>query len=192
MVKVPSMAESITEGTISTLTKQIGEYIEADEELANIETDKIDVSANAPEAGVVTELLVAAGDSVTVGQDIARIHTDAKTSTEASKPPKDVTNVFDQSRFARNGEQNKNQGDKFSTGPSLRQESTIDPPSRNSTFVSLPSCAPALVTSAEMELERTKGQGSVLSLANSQPAVQGLLRRNERVVCTIPCPGLLH
>ena len=41
IVKVPQMAESITEGTLKQWSKQIGEYVEQDEELATIETDKV-------------------------------------------------------------------------------------------------------------------------------------------------------
>ena len=67
------MAESITEGTLSQFNKAAGDLIEADEELASIETDKIDVSVNAPEAGVITRLLVAEGDTVVVDQEIVEI-----------------------------------------------------------------------------------------------------------------------
>lgn len=67
------MAESISEGTLSSFSKQVGDYVEQDEEIASIETDKIDVSVNAPEAGTITELLASEGDTVTVGQDIAKL-----------------------------------------------------------------------------------------------------------------------
>lgn len=40
-VKVPQMAESITEGTLKTWTKQVGDSVAADEEVATIETDKV-------------------------------------------------------------------------------------------------------------------------------------------------------
>ena len=40
-VKVPDMAESITEGTLKTWSKQVGDTVEADEEVATIETDKV-------------------------------------------------------------------------------------------------------------------------------------------------------
>ncbi|KZP28604.1 dihydrolipoyllysine-residue succinyltransferase 1 [Athelia psychrophila] len=72
-VKVPQMAESITEGTLKTWTKQVGDTVEADEEVATIETDKIDVSVNAPTAGKIVELLAQEEDTVTVGQDLFRI-----------------------------------------------------------------------------------------------------------------------
>ncbi|KIX01076.1 uncharacterized protein Z518_10142 [Rhinocladiella mackenziei CBS 650.93] len=73
IIKVPQMAESISEGTLSSFLKQAGDYVERDEEIASIETDKIDVSVNAPEAGTIKELLVSEGDTVVVGQDIAKL-----------------------------------------------------------------------------------------------------------------------
>jgi len=41
IVKVPQMAESITEGTLKQWSKQVGDYVEQDEEIATIETDKV-------------------------------------------------------------------------------------------------------------------------------------------------------
>ncbi|TNY23445.1 hypothetical protein DMC30DRAFT_360093 [Rhodotorula diobovata] len=73
VVKVPSMAESITEGTLKQWLKQKGDYVEADEEVATIETDKIDVAVNAPRAGTLTELLANEEDTVTVGQDLFKL-----------------------------------------------------------------------------------------------------------------------
>ncbi|KAJ5152848.1 Dihydrolipoyllysine-residue succinyltransferase [Penicillium canariense] len=73
IVKVPQMAESITEGTLKQFSKQVGDFVERDEEIATIETDKIDVSVNAPESGTIKELLVNEEDTVTVGQDLVKL-----------------------------------------------------------------------------------------------------------------------
>lgn len=73
VVQVPQMAESISEGTLKQFTKGVGDYVELDEEIATIETDKIDVPVNAPEAGTIKELLVSEEDTVTVGQDLLRL-----------------------------------------------------------------------------------------------------------------------
>ncbi|KAL4959986.1 putative dihydrolipoamide succinyltransferase [Aspergillus stella-maris] len=92
VVKVPQMAESITEGTLKQFSKQVGEYVERDEEIATIETDKIDVSVNAPESGVIKELLVNEEDTVTVGQDLVKLEAGGapeKKSEEASEKPKE-------------------------------------------------------------------------------------------------------
>ncbi|KAJ5102247.1 hypothetical protein NUU61_004469 [Penicillium alfredii] len=89
------MAESITEGTLNQFSKQVGDFIELDEELATIETDKIDVSVNAPQAGVIQQLLVGERDTVTVDQAIAEIQpgeqpakNESKSSTEEEPNPK--------------------------------------------------------------------------------------------------------
>ncbi|KAJ5372129.1 Dihydrolipoamide succinyltransferase [Penicillium concentricum] len=73
IIKVPSMAESITEGTLKQFSKQVGDFVERDEEIATIETDKIDVSVNASESGTIKEFLVNEEDTVTVGQDLVKI-----------------------------------------------------------------------------------------------------------------------
>lgn len=93
VVKVPPMAESISEGTLKQFSKKVGDYVEVDDEIATIETDKIDVSVNATEAGTITELLVNEEDTVTVGQDLAKIDTDGKASEgkeQGSSEPKEA------------------------------------------------------------------------------------------------------
>ncbi|KII87712.1 hypothetical protein PLICRDRAFT_699252 [Plicaturopsis crispa FD-325 SS-3] len=85
-VKVPQMAESITEGTLKSWSKQVGEHVEADEEIATIETDKIDVSVNAPTAGTLTEFLANEEDTVTVGQDLFRIEPGEGGASSETKP----------------------------------------------------------------------------------------------------------
>jgi len=67
------MAESISEGTLKQFSKQIGDYVEQDEEIATIETDKIDVAVNAPAAGTIKEFLAKEEDTVTVGQDLVKL-----------------------------------------------------------------------------------------------------------------------
>lgn len=78
------MAESITEGTLVRLTKQIGDYVEQDEELATIETDKIDIAVNAPHSGIIQQLLVCEGDTVTMDQTIFELQRADDISSESS------------------------------------------------------------------------------------------------------------
>ena len=72
-VAVPSMGESVAEGTIGTLVKQVGESVSKDETIAEIETDKVALEVPASADGVIAEWLVAEGDAVTPGSVIARI-----------------------------------------------------------------------------------------------------------------------
>ena len=86
IICVPSMAESISEGVLSTFNRQVGDYVEQDEEIASIETDKIDVALNATHSGTITKLLVSEGDIVTVGQAVIEISLE-KSDTTSQSPP---------------------------------------------------------------------------------------------------------
>lgn len=93
LVKVPQMAESITEGTLKQWNKQVGDYVAQDEEIATIETDKIDVAVNAPEGGIIKEFMANEDDTVTVDQEIARIEPgeapEGGAKSDSKEPPKE-------------------------------------------------------------------------------------------------------
>jgi 2-oxoglutarate decarboxylase len=72
-VVTPAAGESVTEGTILEWHVKAGDFIKRDDTIVEISTDKVDVELPAPASGVVSELLVQEGDTVTVGQVIARI-----------------------------------------------------------------------------------------------------------------------
>jgi 2-oxoglutarate dehydrogenase E2 component (dihydrolipoamide succinyltransferase) len=76
-VSVPNIAESITEGTLKSWTKQVGDQVDVNEEVAVIETDKVDVSVNAEVAGKIVELLANEEDTVAVGAELFRIEAGA-------------------------------------------------------------------------------------------------------------------
>ncbi|OQP07805.1 dihydrolipoamide succinyltransferase [Geobacillus sp. 46C-IIa] len=72
-IKVPELAESITEGTIAQWLKKPGDYVEKGESICELETDKVNVEIMAEESGVLQQLLANEGDTVAVGQAIAII-----------------------------------------------------------------------------------------------------------------------
>lgn len=77
-VTMPQMGVSVAEGTVVEWKKQVGDWIEADEIIAAISTDKIDTDVESPATGRVAEIIVDVGDTVDVGTVMARIATDAK------------------------------------------------------------------------------------------------------------------
>jgi pyruvate/2-oxoglutarate dehydrogenase complex dihydrolipoamide acyltransferase (E2) component len=77
-VTMPQMGVSVAEGTVVEWKKQPGDWVERDEIIASISTDKIDTDVEAPASGRVQELLVDVGATVDVGVVLARIATDAK------------------------------------------------------------------------------------------------------------------
>jgi multifunctional 2-oxoglutarate metabolism enzyme len=72
-VVTPAAGESVTEGTILEWHAKVGDSIKADDTIVEISTDKVDVELPSPASGTVSEILVQEGDTVTVGQVIARI-----------------------------------------------------------------------------------------------------------------------
>ncbi|WP_110113131.1 2-oxoglutarate dehydrogenase complex dihydrolipoyllysine-residue succinyltransferase [Bacillus sp. CGMCC 1.16541] len=86
-IKVPELAESITEGTVAQWLKQVGDYVEKGDYVVELETDKVNVEITAEESGVLAELLVGEGDTVQVGETIARLNEQgAAASTPVEKP----------------------------------------------------------------------------------------------------------
>jgi 2-oxoglutarate dehydrogenase E2 component (dihydrolipoamide succinyltransferase) len=82
-VQVPTLGESITEGTLAQWLKNPGEAVAADEPIASLETDKVTVEVPSPMAGVLTEALVNEGDTVAVGAIIARIDANGQAAAPA-------------------------------------------------------------------------------------------------------------
>ena len=76
-IVTPGAGESITEGTLLEWSVEVGQEVEADDTVCEISTDKVDVELPAPAKGTITELLAGEGDTVTVGQVIARMTTGA-------------------------------------------------------------------------------------------------------------------
>ena len=77
-VTMPQMGVSVAEGTVVEWKKQVGDWVEADEIIASISTDKIDTDVESPATGRVAEIIVDVGETVDVGTVMARIATDAK------------------------------------------------------------------------------------------------------------------
>jgi len=83
-VKVPQLSESVAEATLLSWHKQPGQYVNRDENLVDIETDKVVLETPAPQSGVLTKIIKGDGGTVTSNEVIAQI------DTEAAKPAADA------------------------------------------------------------------------------------------------------
>jgi len=70
-ISMPQLGETVTEGTILEWVKQIGDHVAEDDILVEISTDKVDTEVPSPAAGILTEILVPAGETVAVGTALA-------------------------------------------------------------------------------------------------------------------------
>eukprot|EP00051_Salpingoeca_urceolata_P013900 m.176061 g.176061 ORF g.176061 m.176061 type:complete len:259 (-) comp17933_c0_seq3:56-832(-) len=76
VVGMPQPAESITEGEIGSIEKDVGDYVAVDETVVFVETDKTTVPVNAPVGGTLTQIFVEEGETVVVGAKLFEINSD--------------------------------------------------------------------------------------------------------------------
>ncbi|RLM75343.1 hypothetical protein C2845_PM15G06520 [Panicum miliaceum] len=88
---VPFMGESVTDGTLANFLKKPGDRVEADEPIAQIETDKVTIDVASPEAGVIEKFIASEGDTVTPGTKIAVISKSAQPADTHVAPSEEST-----------------------------------------------------------------------------------------------------
>jgi 2-oxoglutarate dehydrogenase E2 component (dihydrolipoamide succinyltransferase) len=85
-IKVPTLGESVTTATVARWIKKAGETVAADEPVVELETDKVTVEVNAPEAGTIGEIIADEGAEVEVGALLGRIGAANGAAKPAPKP----------------------------------------------------------------------------------------------------------
>ena len=87
-IKVPALPESVSEATLMSWHKKVGEAVSREENLIDLETDKVVLELPSPDAGVITEILANDGDTVVAGQVIAKLDTAASVQAAPAAPAK--------------------------------------------------------------------------------------------------------
>lgn len=90
-IVVPSLGESVTEATVAKWFKQVGDAVEADEPLVELETDKVTLEVNAPASGALKEIKADVDETVEVGAILGSVEEGAsgkKSEASAEKEPK--------------------------------------------------------------------------------------------------------
>src|SRR5712691_10182045 len=88
-VKVPQLSESVSEATLVAWRKKAGEPVKRDENLIDVETDKVVLELPAPVDGVLAKIIKNDGESVASGETIAVIDTEGKATASAAAPAAD-------------------------------------------------------------------------------------------------------
>jgi 2-oxoglutarate dehydrogenase E2 component (dihydrolipoamide succinyltransferase) len=128
-IKVPQLPESVADATLVTWHKQAGQTVSRDENLADLETDKVVLEVPAPVSGVLKELRITAGTSVTSGQVLAVLEEGAAAAAPSPAPAKPAAAAPAASKpTAAAAPAKADQGDKLA--PSVRrmvEEQKLDP-----------------------------------------------------------------
>nr|WP_314089635.1 2-oxoglutarate dehydrogenase complex dihydrolipoyllysine-residue succinyltransferase [uncultured Shinella sp.] len=82
-IRVPTLGESVSEATVGTWFKKVGDVIKADEPLCELETDKVTIEVPAPASGVLSEITANAGDTVAPGGLLGQISEGASAGAAA-------------------------------------------------------------------------------------------------------------
>src|SRR3982751_2026531 len=85
-VKVPQLSESVAEATLVSWHRKAGEYVKRDENLVDIETDKVVLETPAPDSGVLVKIVKGDGGTVVSQEVIATIDTEARPAAAAVEP----------------------------------------------------------------------------------------------------------
>ena len=83
-VTLPALGESVTEGTVTTWLKAVGDTVEADEPLLEVSTDKVDTEVPSPASGVLEQIVVAEDEEVEVGTVLGYIGDGSGAAAEAA------------------------------------------------------------------------------------------------------------
>ncbi|RUM09924.1 2-oxoglutarate dehydrogenase complex dihydrolipoyllysine-residue succinyltransferase [Rhizobium chutanense] len=86
-IRVPTLGESVSEATVGTWFKKVGDAIKADEPILELETDKVTIEVPAPASGTLSEIVAAAGETVGLGALLGQISAGAGAAAPAAAAP---------------------------------------------------------------------------------------------------------
>lgn len=151
-VKIPRVGESVQEVTIAKWFKKSGEYVERDEALCELESDKAAMELPAEQAGIL-EITVEEGADVKIGAVIGKIDTSAKAPDKPAKKEEKVA-VSSKQETASNGQKSETRNQKSEVKESVKQEAAA-----GSSIKKVPSPAAAKIM-AEQNISAAKVNGT--------------------------------
>lgn len=148
-VELPALGESVVEGTVSRWLVQEGDFVELDQPLVEVTTDKVDAEIPSPSAGRVQKILAAEGDVIEVGGKLAEIDAEASPDESPSAPaPSEKRTAPAQKPAEKSAQPEASRA----AQPAARDD---DPGSPRATPV-----ARRLAEESQVELARVSGSGS--------------------------------
>ena len=142
-IKIPELAESITEGTIAEWLVKPGDKVEKGDPVVELETDKVNVEVNSDYAGVIVEVLAEEGDDVSVGDSIAKLDENAEAGSVSSEPAEETTATPEAEAPAKEAP--------------VQTETSNEAPSKDSDVVASPA-ARKLARELNIDLSKVKAQ----------------------------------
>ncbi len=123
-LKLPELGENITSADILNVLVKEGDFIEKDQAILEIETDKATIEVPSTLSGKITEVLIKPGDKATVGQTLLRVS--AETKAEGIPQKKETAKKAETTKARQKGEEEKEEGKKEDTPSGEAVSSQID------------------------------------------------------------------
>jgi 2-oxoglutarate dehydrogenase E2 component (dihydrolipoamide succinyltransferase) len=184
---MPQLGETVTEGTILRWAKQVGDTVAEDEVLVEISTDKVDTEVPSPAAGTILEILVAEGDTVSVGTPLVVIGAEGEEATTADdageeaaaeeEPAQEETPAEEASAPAEPASEEEKPAAEESEEPAAEEAATAEPEEKQKP-------SEPEVDSFFAEPDETEKKPNLLS-----PVVRRLIRENEIDVSRVTGSG---
>ena len=184
---VPSLGESVTEATVSKWLKEVGEKVNSDEPLVELETDKVNVEVPSPSAGTLSDIKVKEGDTVEVGALLGTINAkqSASENIESSSEKKIEEKVYEPPKKNKQVK-SKNKTKKIETLTLLDETKEKTDKQKESTNGEL-----LLETLAEKDIDETNEEKYIppKTRKNLSPAVRKIVEENNIDISTIEGTG---
>ena len=149
-IVVPALGESITEATVSKWLKSVGEEVDSDEPVVELETDKVNVEVPSPSSGVLEKISVKEGDTVEVGALLGSVVGSDSKAIEKTNEKKYTPPIKEKENFSLYEEKIKEKPKKI-TKKKIKDTNGTEPLILKETEVQ-----PALILEEEQEVEKPK------------------------------------
>ena len=181
-ILVPSLGESVSEATVSKWLKQVGEKVDSDEPLVELETDKVNIEVPSPSSGTLTSIKVKEGDTVEVGTLLAVVNEAKSSSVANTKEINDQPQVY----IPPQAVQKKNIGKKNKRTNLRKQEplkltEAVEEKNKREDLLILNTLADKKINNSDLDLENRQEQEHILlkTKQSLSPAVRKIVKENK-------------
>ena len=181
-ILVPSLGESVTEATVSKWLKQVGEEVDSDEPLVELETDKVNIEVPSPLSGILSSIKVKEGDTVEVGSLLGTVNEEKSSSTKIAKEKNGQQQVYRPSKTAKKKVINKkSKRTNLKVQEPLKLVETVEEENENEEPLILNTLADSKINNSDLPLGTEKEQKyvSLKTKQNLSPAVRKIVAENE-------------
>jgi len=190
-IVVPSLGESVTEATVSRWLKQVGEQVDSDEPLVELETDKVNIEVPSPLSGILSSIKVKEGVTVEVGALLGLVN-EGKSSSVTQTKKENGQQEYVSSKTARKKTiGTKNNKTDLSTQEPLKLVDAVEEESKKEKPLILETLAEAETNNLDAKLEQKEKQKYVPTKKkqNLSPAVRKIVEENQIDVSNLEGSG---